>query len=93
METAESAWITRANKTVHQPGQTTGHYESFFLRANHPSLPLAFWIRYTIFSPQGQPEKAIGELWAVYFDGELLAVTVYRKGAAAVVALVAKLLG
>ena len=30
--------------------------------------------------------------WAVYFDGELLAVTVYRKGAAAVVALVEKLL-
>ena len=70
MEKAGSAWITRANNTVYQPGQTTGHYESFFLRANHPSLPLAFWIRYTIFSPQGHPEKAIGELWAVYFDGE-----------------------
>ncbi|MCX6001916.1 MAG: hypothetical protein NTY79_05235 [Chloroflexi bacterium] len=70
MEKAESAWITGANKTVYQPGQTTGHYESFFLRANHPLLPLAFWMRYTIFSPQGQPEKAIGELWAVYFDGQ-----------------------
>jgi len=63
-------WSTAYNNTVYQPGQKTGHYESYFLRANHASLPLAFWIRYTIFSPHGQPEKAIGELWAVYFDGE-----------------------
>jgi hypothetical protein len=51
-------------------GQKNGHYESFFLRANHPVKPLAFWIRYTVFSPHRQPENAIGELWAVYFDGE-----------------------
>jgi hypothetical protein len=30
--------------------------------------------------------------WAVYFDGELLAVTLYRKGAAAVVDLLTRLL-
>lgn len=59
-----------ANRTIYQTGQSKGHYESFFLRANHPDKPLAFWIRYTIFSPHGHPEKAIGELWAVYFDGE-----------------------
>jgi len=51
-------------------GAAGGHYESFFLRANHPQRPLAFWIRYTIFSPKGVPENAIGELWAIYFDGE-----------------------
>lgn len=51
-------------------GQTTGHYESFFLRANHPARPLAFWIRYTLFSPKNQPENALGELWAVFFNGE-----------------------
>lgn len=51
-------------------GQAQGHYESYFLRANHPSRPLAFWIRYTIFSPKGQPGKAIGELWAIFFNGE-----------------------
>jgi hypothetical protein len=60
----------RANHTRYQPGQEAGHYESFFLRANHPSRPLAFWIRYTIFSPEGRSEAALGELWAVYFDGE-----------------------
>lgn len=51
-------------------GQPQGHYESFFQRANHPERPLAFWIRYTVFSPAGRPEDAIGELWAVFFNGE-----------------------
>ncbi len=49
-------------------GQPEGHYESFFLRANHPHRPQAFWIRYTIFSPKGRPGDAIGELWAIFFD-------------------------
>ena len=51
-------------------GQADGHYESFFIRANHPTRPLAFWIRYTIFSPRGAPENAVGELWAILFRGE-----------------------
>ncbi len=51
-------------------GQTQGHYESFFLRANHPARPLAFWIRYTIFSPKDHPERNIGELWGTFFNGE-----------------------
>lgn len=50
--------------------QPQGHYESFFQRANHPSRPLAFWIRYTIFSPRNHPRDARGELWAVFFNGE-----------------------
>lgn len=58
------------NLTRYRPGQREGHYESYFQRANHPSRPLAFWIRYTIFSPHGRPGAAVGELWAVYFDGE-----------------------
>ncbi len=59
-----------ANDTRYRPGQKKGHYESFFQRANHPSRPLAFWVRYTLFSPEGRPGDAIGELWAIYFDGE-----------------------
>ena len=59
----------RVNFTRYQKGQRKGHYESFFQRANHPSEPKAFWIRYTIFSPDKHPEKAIAELWAIYFDG------------------------
>ena len=58
------------NWARYQPGQAEGHYESFFQRANHPTRPLAFWIRYTIFSPQNHPGNAVGELWAIFFDGE-----------------------
>lgn len=60
----------QVNVTRYRPGQQAGHYESFFQRANHPSRPLAFWIRYTIFSPHRRPGAAVGELWAIYFDGE-----------------------
>jgi len=58
------------NHARFQPGQRAGHYESFFLRANHPSRPLAFWIRYTLYSPAGRADAGLGELWAVFFDGE-----------------------
>ena len=51
-------------------GQTGGHYESYFQRANHPTRPLAFWIRYTLFSPKNKLEKSLGELWAIFFNGE-----------------------
>ncbi|XDD50845.1 hypothetical protein AB3N59_03345 [Leptospira sp. WS92.C1] len=51
-------------------GDPKGHYESWFVRANDPSAPRAVWIRYTIFSPKNHPNKTIGELWAIYFDGE-----------------------
>ena len=57
------------NRTVHEPGQVQGHYESFYQRANHPTLPIAFWIRYTMFAPDGRPDDAVGELWATFFDG------------------------
>ncbi|MCL7376936.1 MULTISPECIES: hypothetical protein [unclassified Streptomyces] len=59
----------RLNWTQYRPGQEAGHYESFYQRGNHPTEPRAFWIRYTIFSPAGMPQAAIGELWAIYFDG------------------------
>jgi hypothetical protein len=62
--------VGRLNWTRYTPGQKQGHYESFFQRGNHPTRPLAFWIRYTIFSPTGRPEEAIGELWAMAFNGE-----------------------
>jgi len=57
------------NRCRYVPGGADGHYESWFQRANHPTEPLAFWIRYTIFSPRGRPGDAVGELWAILFDG------------------------
>jgi len=52
------------------PHGTRGWYESFYQRANHPVKSWAFWLRYTIFRPSHRPDQAIGELWAVWFDGE-----------------------
>lgn len=67
MMTKLESWMLN---TRFRPGQSEGHYESFYQRANHPDRPLAFWIRYTIFSPKNRPEAAIGELWAIFFNGE-----------------------
>ena len=61
------------------PGERAGHYESWFQRANHPNRPLAFWIRYTIFCPRGRPEDAVGELWAIAFDGEADRITAVKQ--------------
>jgi hypothetical protein len=60
----------QVNWAQYDPSQPGGHYESYYLRGNHPERPLAFWIRYTIFSPAGRPADALGELWAIVFDGE-----------------------
>jgi hypothetical protein len=57
------------NRCRFRPADAGGHYESYFVRANHEEQPLAFWIRYTIFVPRGRPADAQGELWAVFFDG------------------------
>lgn len=68
-----------ANRCRFQPGSAQGHYESYFLRANHPDRALAFWIRYTFFCPTGRPQDAVGEVWAVYFDGECNAIAAAKE--------------
>ncbi len=70
MSTQHEAACQQVNCTRYQSGQTAGHYESFFVRANHPTRSSAFWIRYTLFSPNQRPENAVGELWAIVFDGD-----------------------
>ncbi|MEH6345975.1 MAG: tocopherol cyclase family protein [Bermanella sp.] len=47
-----------------------GHYESYFLRANHPTKKQALWLRYTLFSPAIKNEVAIAELWGAFFDND-----------------------
>src|SRR5262245_10482554 len=59
----------QVNWAQYDPGRPDGHYESFYLRGNHPDRALAFWIRYTIFRPAGRRDDAVGELWAVFCDG------------------------
>ena len=60
----------KANFSRFNPGSSKGFYESYFIRANHPTEKQAFWIRYTIFAPKDEPQNNIGELWFIYFDGK-----------------------
>jgi len=43
-----------------------GHYESFYLRASHPTDPLGVWIRHTIHKPPGGPPS--GSVWFTLFE-------------------------
>jgi hypothetical protein len=43
-----------------------GHYESFYLKAAHPSEPRAVWIRHTIWKAPGA--RPVGSLWCTLFD-------------------------
>jgi len=67
------------NSSRFRRGDPSGFYESYFQRGNHPSRPLAFWIRYTAFCPRGRPDEACGELWAIYFDGETSRITAVKE--------------
>src|SRR3954454_5400403 len=41
-------------------------YESWYMKASHPSEPLGVWIRYTTHQKPGEPEK--GSLWFTLFS-------------------------
>ncbi len=43
-----------------------GHYESFYIKACHPSEPLGLWIRHTVHKRPGQPPQ--GSLWFTLFS-------------------------
>lgn len=43
-----------------------GHYESYYVKACHPTEPAAVWIRYTVHKRPGEEPK--GSLWSTVFD-------------------------
>src|ERR671913_1672937 len=45
---------------------SAGHYESFYLKASHPTDPITLWIRYTVHKRPGAAAK--GSLWFTLFD-------------------------
>jgi len=45
----------------------TGHYESFYVKACHPTEPLGIWIRHTVHKRPAQAPS--GSLWFTLFDG------------------------
>lgn len=49
-------------------GRKAGHYESFYLKACHPSEPVGLWIRYTVHKRPGA--EPTGSLWFTLFDGD-----------------------
>jgi hypothetical protein len=46
--------------------QGKGHYESFYVRACHPSEPLGIWIRHTVHKRPGERPKA--SVWFALFE-------------------------
>jgi hypothetical protein len=56
---------TEARFPAVRPG--AGHYESFYLKACDPVLPLGVWIRYTVHKRPGAEPN--GSLWFTLFDG------------------------
>lgn len=44
-----------------------GMYESFYLRAVHPELPLGVWVRCTVHKRSGEPPR--GSVWCTVFEG------------------------
>ena len=49
-------------------GAAAGHYESWFVKGNHPSEPKAFWLRHTVHQRPGEAQTA--SLWLTLFDGD-----------------------
>jgi len=47
-------------------GLSAGHYESFYLKASHPTEPVSIWIRYTVHKRPGAAPQ--GSLWFTLFD-------------------------
>ncbi len=60
-------------------GSGKGHYESRFVRLNHPDLPLAFWLRHTVRIPRDPCDQAVGEVWGIFFDGQRKELTHLRR--------------
>jgi hypothetical protein len=46
----------------------SGHYESFYVKACHPSGGLGVWIRYTVHKRPGA--EPVGSVWFTLFDAE-----------------------
>lgn len=62
--------LQASNALRYDPARASvGHVESYFWRANHPTRPLAVWLKATVLAPRRQP-AAVAQLWCIVFDGE-----------------------
>jgi hypothetical protein len=58
----------RASAVFPHVAPKRGHYESFYLRACHPSEELGVWIRHTVHKRPGQAPR--GSVWFTLWDPE-----------------------
>ena len=56
----------RAEARFPEVAQGKGHYESFYIRACHPTDPLGVWVRYTVHKRPGAEPR--GSLWFTLFE-------------------------
>jgi hypothetical protein len=54
-----------------------GMYESFYLRAVSPEVPVGVWIRHTVHKPPGRPPR--GSVWCTVFDGSRGRPFMYKR--------------
>ena len=52
----------------HAEHAARGHVESHFLKATSPDAERAVWVKHTILSPVGAPERASAQVWGIAFD-------------------------
>lgn len=67
MSSSQADLFPRSDQTCRYAGGG-GHVESYFLRANHPTRPLAIWLKATILAPLGG--EPVAEAWCIWLDGE-----------------------
>ena len=56
----------RASAVFPHVPRARGHYESFYLRACHPTEPLGVWIRHTVHKRPGEEPR--GSVWFTLWD-------------------------
>jgi hypothetical protein len=64
---ADPAW---AGVRYDAASASTGHVESWFLKANDPTARRALWLKWTIWAGDRSPRRAIAEAWAIAFGTE-----------------------
>lgn len=67
------------NAVRYDPSRSSGHIESYFLKANDAEGRRALWIKATLFASSARPAHALAEAWAVVFDRDGGHVAVKRS--------------
>jgi hypothetical protein len=58
--------VLRTRARFPDVARDAGHYESFYVKASHPTEPLGVWVRYTVHKRPLQ--EATGSVWFTLFD-------------------------